>query len=337
MLKAPKKFYFIVVVSMIMLVICFLPLNLNGGLSIPLGLIIVLQVFWHFQNFDINGVPKRLPISIPFTENHRGRINIVATLQNGRQTNFIFDTGAPHTCVSNQSFLHPIPLVGTKVITRSMSDLFQTKERECGLTPWLAFRKLSFSYPWVLYFDSKTIRSGTEFAGMLGSSYFANCEVTIDRENSLIYVRKADSNISKNWCKFEVRPYFFPFSGPLIVIPGTLENRPVKFLLDTGCSGTLIPPRIAYPLELVKRSIPVSGHATIYKSNKCAAYLINNLTLDSQVFKNVESTIVLVDNLAQNNCDGLEYVLLGTSFLKHLKSISIDYPNKKIKFVSNYQ
>ena len=311
------------------------PLKLAGGLEIPLAQSIFLHAFWFFSNFDIDGVPKGLPAVVPFKENSRGRLDVLTTIDGGREVVFFFDTGAPDTALSNRSLLHPIKVVGTRLLKRKYANLSDVFEEECGLTPRISFGKLSFLYPWVAYFDSSRMVSGDEFCGFLGSSYLSNCEVTIDRERSSIFIRRACREKTKCWDSFDARPYTFPFSGPQIVLTGKVEEIPVNFVFDTGATGIVIPPKIANSLGLaiVPGNLSAKGVTTLYPENQSYTYKIRELVVGSTKFFNLDSTAILTNNLSQGRSGRSSVSLGGKSLMKQLKSVCIDYQNRKINFV----
>ena len=93
------------------------------------------------------------------------------------------------------------------------------------------------------------------------------------------------------------------------VTAGTINNRDVTFLLDTGATGVAIPAPIAKRLDL-KRGRPIStrtanGTATSYLTR------LNSVSVGGVSVDNVSATIA--PGLRGNE------ILLGMSFLKHVE------------------
>ena len=93
------------------------------------------------------------------------------------------------------------------------------------------------------------------------------------------------------------------------VTSGTINNRPVTFLLDTGATGVAIPARIAKALDL-KQGRPI---ATRTANGTATSYLtrLNSVSVGGVSVDNVNATIA----------PGLrgDEILLGMSFLKHIE------------------
>ena len=93
------------------------------------------------------------------------------------------------------------------------------------------------------------------------------------------------------------------------VTSGTINNRPVTFLLDTGATGVAIPARIAKTLDL-KRGRPI---ATRTANGTATSYLtrLNSVSVGGVSVGNVSATIA--PGLRGNE------ILLGMSFLQHIE------------------
>jgi len=93
------------------------------------------------------------------------------------------------------------------------------------------------------------------------------------------------------------------------VTSGTINNRPVTFLLDTGATGVAIPARIAKTLDL-KQGRPI---ATRTANGTATSYLtrLNSVSVGGVSVDNVSATIA--PGLRGNE------ILLGMSFLKHIE------------------
>lgn len=89
------------------------------------------------------------------------------------------------------------------------------------------------------------------------------------------------------------------------VVTGTINDRPVDFLLDTGATDVVVPEQIAERLNLPRgpagRAMTANGPVTIYNTT------IDRLTIGDIVLRNVDASI--------NPAMGNMAILLGMSAL----------------------
>lgn len=93
------------------------------------------------------------------------------------------------------------------------------------------------------------------------------------------------------------------------VAPGKINGHSVQFLVDTGASNVAIPAEVASVLELPRGT---TGYAsTANGTTETRRMLAKTVSLGGIVVRNVSVSVL-------PNAHG-EHVLLGMSFLKHLK------------------
>ena len=71
----------------------------------------------------------------------------------------------------------------------------------------------------------------------------------------------------------------------------------------------------------------------MYPENQSYTYKIRELVVGSTKFFNLDSTAILTNNLSQGKSGRSSVILGGKTFMKQLKSVCIDYQNRKINFV----
>ncbi|MEX2366252.1 MAG: TIGR02281 family clan AA aspartic protease [Pseudohongiellaceae bacterium] len=73
------------------------------------------------------------------------------------------------------------------------------------------------------------------------------------------------------------------------IVTGTINNRPVEFLLDTGATDVVVPEAIATSLGLERgrpgRAMTANGYVTVYRT------VINRLSIGDIVLHNVRASI----------------------------------------------
>lgn len=188
---------------------------------------------------------KRLPVrlNIPFTVQN-GIIFVKATL-NGREENFIFDSGCP-SLLLNADFLQPSDLVGSGAVATGVG----------GSQTMQVYHIDSFSWNGIHIQDEHIITlslkhlekaTGMRFAGLIGYALFKEYEITYDYPNRRLLLNLTDTagnlidpGATFNSASGKITTLPFELEKHIPVFPVQIGTGTYRVGLDCGASGNLL-------------------------------------------------------------------------------------------------
>lgn len=182
----------------------------------------------HSTAAETAGLPAL--VRVPFSKDRSGNIQI-EVLINGHAVNMCVDTGAPVTCVGDnhlQQLGLSRPGVNKQSGLTGVGDRATATEwtQKCDLKVGSIYRR---DFPLVVQDDLPT-------EGLIGQTFFAPYNVTIDTQNSQLILKKkgAPSSGPARRSAWDVP---FRWHGGHMIVDTQVNGKPIEMIFDTGASG----------------------------------------------------------------------------------------------------
>ncbi len=215
--------------------------------------------------------------SIPF--NRVGNLIIIQATADTSTGNFILDTGAPGL-VLNLTYFRQYP-------RREAEDRGSVSGAVTGAVQ-TTVRKFSFGGTDYKMTDADMIslghiedRKGIKILGLIGVSFFRDCEMIIDYEQSLIHLHRITKKESSTYKSSMPDPATckvvdFDIIDNKIIAYVKLGERKMKFFLDTGAESNILDSRLP---NKVFESMTITGRTKVVGTgNKAVEALYGNLS-----------------------------------------------------------
>ena len=269
---------------------------------------------------------------IPFTR--AGNLILIQATVDTMVGNFILDTGAPYLVLNITYF---------RDYQRTSSDAQQTSISGSGTTienttvGSLSLGTLNYSrIPADLISLGHIEQSkGVKILGLLGVSLFAQCEMIVDYEKSLIYLHRIGSKEKSSYrhemLKDTAAYNSFPFSLKENRIIATTEvaGKKLKFVIDHGAESNILDSRLP---NKIFENVTITGHVNILGSgNKKVDALYGDLQHMKMGNTEIGTLPVMVVNLEYTCFSAIGCVdgVLGFDFLS-VHKIGFNFVNRKM-------
>jgi len=344
---------------------------LKGKLYIYLKCVVFIAIFQTYQHTLIGQnnrylLQKGEKIEIPF-EYVNGLIELTVKI-NGVNLKFIFDTGAEHTILSNNTIASLLKIKPSKEIEvygadftkkikafvtypvniKIFNSLVKDKTGSIEITTgksadeFIRKKKTSFvvrNMP-ILLLDTDIFNfdvSENGIQGILGASFFSNAILKIDYKKKVLVVYPYDYNLSLK--SYREIPVQFAGHKPIIKtkikINDTDSLVDINILLDTGSSIPLlflnnIDSKISLPSKTIigKLGIGLGGNLNGYIG------LIDKIEFGEFKFHGQISKFQYMDSIRTKTINKTRDGILGNDILKKF-TIVIDNYRKKLYFKPN--
>lgn len=260
---------------------------------------------------------------IPF-QNQEGILFVKASL-NGKEQNFILDTGAP-TLILNSAYAED-KIEGE--IAKGVSGETRTQTARVRSFNWMGIEADSFE---VMSMDLSHLEkvTGLPFAGLIGHELVKDYEMLIDYESSDLFL------FSEGQGKYhrEIQPKKeaeFSYLAHIPMLMCEIGGRNFHLGIDTGASENLIhEPHFG---DIPASEIKLRGKEDLSGANKeqteVQLFSLSAVYLGDDAFKDMSFVTTDISHLQGpgERLDGL----LGYPFLSQ-KKVSINFPRQKVYF-----
>jgi len=220
--------------------------------------------------------PSVNSLIIPF--NRVGNLIVIKGIVDTTEGNFIFDTGAPGLVLNLTYF--------RQYATTEVDERGSASGAVVGAVQTMVNR---FSFGGLDFKNVKADmislghiedRKGIKILGLIGVSFFADMDMVIDYEKSLIYlhrITKKESNTYKNKMldSTSYSELEFDVIDNKMILYVKLGDRKMKFFIDTGAESNVLDSRLP---NKVFESITITGRTKmIGAGNKSVEALYGNL------------------------------------------------------------
>lgn len=269
---------------------------------------------------------------IPFSR--AGNLIVIKAKADSTEGNFILDTGAPGLVLNLTYFRN---------YATTLSDEDQTSITGTGTAisktsiKTVSFGSFDFAKADADIISLANIENakGIKVLGLIGMSFFKNCEMFIDYEKNLIYlhyISKKDSKTYRNeWLQDSTAYNILPIEQTenRIIVKTELAGKKLKLIIDCAAESNIIdsrlPNKVFEQVEISQR-ILLSGSG----NGKVEALygLLQNFTIGNQVIGNLP---VVITNLEKTcfSFGGCVDGVLGFDFLS-LHKIGFNFVTNKM-------
>lgn len=252
-------------------------------------------------------------------EFHRNLIFFPARL-NGKQGNFLLDTGAPTLLLNDRSA--PESHAGTSGFGASGEVTLNQRRVES-----LEFAGQQHDDVWALGLDLRDmeVRTGRSIDGFVGYKQLWNRELRIDYPNRSFSVLKSGRH--PQWEERAPDLVFnLEFSGHLPIVTLRIGKRRMRFILDTGAAVNLLDQQYAKEADRTQRQMNIQGLDGL--NNDCDIVRLGasrSLPLTPTQREFVVTDLEHLQEPGEQRVAGI----LGSSFLRRY-CVGIDYRRRKL-------
>lgn len=213
---------------------------------------------------------------IPF--NRVGNLIVIQATADTTKGNFILDTGAPGLVLNLTYFRqYPHTEVGERgSVSGAVTGAVQTTVQKFSFGG-LDYKRLDADMISLGHIED---RKGIKILGLMGVSFFRDCEMIIDYEQSLIHlhrITKKESNTYKSNLLDSANYSVLNFDiiDNKIIAGMKLGERKMKFFIDTGAESNILDSRLP---NKVFESMTITGRTKVIGAgNKTVEALYGNL------------------------------------------------------------
>jgi clan AA aspartic protease (TIGR02281 family) len=162
---------------------------------------------------------------------------------------------------------------------------------------------------------------------IIGSNFFQDCSITVDVNHSIIVLNKHvlepnfNESVAENRAEGKVKLLSW---GNQLLIPVTVNGRPISMLLDSGADGITFSKEQAAAMNLI---VPAKAkpevHMGVAGAVSGVGFTVGELAVGPLVKQNVKVSVI--------ESPGMPYPLMGADFLKDC-SYTIDKKHSQITF-----
>jgi predicted aspartyl protease len=269
---------------------------------------------------------------IPFTR--AGNLIVVKATVDSIQGNFILDTGAPYL-ILNITYFRDYPLTYGEdeqtSITGSGSAVAKTLVKKFTLGS-LEYKRTEADVINLGHLESS---KNLKILGLLGMQLFRQCEMIIDYEKSLLYLRYISRKEPTDYKSEQLKDVTSYTSVPIdvmdnrIIAETQMAGKKLKLIIDSGAESNILDSRLP---NKVFDNITITGRVLLSGTgNKKLEALSGNFNNMKIGNLNVGALPVLITNLEKTcfSYSGCIDGILGFDFLS-LHKVGFNFVNNKM-------
>jgi predicted aspartyl protease len=271
------------------------------------------------QSQDTSKLPSQCRVDFQRKQDNTALLVLRGRL-NGRECNFVFDTGASESCIgmdalkdAGLSIPHDAPVV--KVSGVGGGGMAEARRMNVSIQVGTITRTTS-----VLVLEDRA-------DSLLGQTFFQDFTYTIDTDlgnpnaGTICFSRRnggTTANLGRSSVKFD------SVDGAHIVVPVNVEGRPTKMIFDTGATGIMFTREQLSSLHIAipEDAEPIKNRGI---GGETTGLIFSVRRMSMGPIDKFDVPVGVVDGAR------IPYPLLGQAFFSDYK-YTIDYDNKVINF-----